>query len=664
VQPRSPNPHLAPTRRLEPSAPPLPTAFRKTPPPLPAKPPPLPTQPFWWTLRSRLALFIAVGLVSTVAGAILFPGGSATRNTAPGAVHNSNADNDPALRAASSSQIDPVNPRETPIIDGTGANVKPAGLNRKYQGPSVPPIRRPGPAGDLAAVIDQHLDGAMASANVPPSPLADDAEFLRRAYLDLTGHIPAHAATVAFLDSQDPYKRANLIDELLASPEFGKHFAQIWADTLIKRDFDNNKNLKPEAFAAWLADEFNKGTGWNKIVSELITADGNETEAPQVFFYAANQDNNQPAPDKLVDSVGNLFMGVQIQCAQCHVHPFVSTWGQQDFWGMAAFFGHTKFEGAGKGKRGGPVTVKEVEPQPQQPAPVVKGKPIPPKPMPMPFGAVIAIPDPNDAKKTTGTARAKFFEGEQAPLGNKGPYRPTLAAWLTSPQNKYFARAGVNRLWAHFFARGIVNPLEDMNDKNKPSHPELLRLLSAEFAKSGFDVKFLLRAIANTNAYQRTSRPVESNRDDDKLFSHMPVKVLGARELLNSLTMATAHQEKVDPIKGKGGMIQGGNPLVRFFDTRDLADDPTEFTNGIPQMLRLMNSGLTNSSTEAASRIVKSSGANPDKIIEDLYLTALSRRPHPAEVKRMTEFVAQNGDKGYAGVFWALLNSAEFTSNR
>jgi len=611
---------------------------------------------------SRLALYLTAGIASTIAGAFLLPGSNPSRKeapSAPAAIQSIKADEpvDPSLSAVAPNQENPSPSPQAPIvpIDESSARTSPEGWTRKYDSPSIPPARPPGPAGELAAAIDRQLDRALTVANIPPSPLADDAEFLRRVYLDLTGTIPSHAAAVAFLNDPDSFKRARLIDELLASPEFGKHFAQIWTAILVKRDFDNNKNLKTEAFTVWLGDHFNKGTGWNKIVSELITADGKEDAAPQAFFFLANQDNNQPAPDKLVGSVGNLFMGIQIQCAQCHVHPFVSRWNQQDFWGMAAFFGHTRLEreGAGKNKRGGLATVKEVEPQQA----VVRGK-ANNGPRPIPVGAVIAIPDPNDTKKTTGTARAKFFEGPLPLLSNKGPYRPALAAWLTSPRNKYFATATVNRLWAHLFARGFVNPLEDMNDKNKPSHPELLDKLAAEFVQADFDLKFLLRAMANTNAYQRTSRPLASNSDDDKYFSHMPVKVLGARELLNALATAVAPAEKVEALKDRLG--QG---MVRFFDTREVEGDPTEFTQGIPQMLRLMNSPLTNSSAAAAFRIVKNGAGNTDKIIEDLYLTALSRRPHPEEAIRMTAFVGQKGDRGYAGVFWALLNSAEFASN-
>jgi len=539
--------------------------------------------------------------------------------------------------------------------------------SREYRGPAVPPQQKPGPAANLAILIDRHLDQTLAQEKVPASPLADDAEFLRRVSLDLTGHIPTAERARAFIDSKDPYKRAKVIDELLASSEYGRHFAEIWADILIKRDQDNNKGLKTDTFAGWLAEQFNAGKGWNHIVSELIAAEGKEESNPAVFFVLANQDNNQPAPEKLVGTVGNLFMGVQIQCSQCHVHPTVDKWNQKDFWGLAAFFGRTHIdrEGAAKNKKGGVATVHETETTATGKDKAAKDKAAKPA-RPAPSGLFINIPDPNDTKKVTGTARAKFFESEFPTLGSKGPYRPALAAWLTSPDNPYFARAAANRLWAHFFSRGFVNPPDEMHDKNPPTHPALLKALAIEFTRSGFDLKFMIRAICNSNAYQRTSRPRPENQYDERLFSRMPVKVQGARELLTSLAIATGHQEKMKADAAKGKNAMAGNPLVRFFDTRELEDESTEFTQGIPQMLKLMNTPLTNSSAEAASRIVKSAGGNQEKAIENIYLTALSRRPHPAEARRMAEYIATQKDsaKGYADVFWALLNSAEFATNR
>lgn len=524
-----------------------------------------------------------------------------------------------------------------------------------------PALRLPSEEGPyaVARTIDREVDKALVEAGIAPSSLASDAEFLRRAYLDVTGQVPTLEQATAFLDSTEPYKRSRLIDELLASPNYGRHFAAIWSDLLVKRDFDNNKSLKTEAFAGWLAEQFNENRSWDKIVTDLLTAEGKEAQVPQTFFFLANQENNKPAPNKLVGASANLFMGVQLQCAECHVHPFTKAWTPKDFWGLAAFFGGTRAEREQdpKGKpKIGTATITD-----QAAAPAGKNKDAVKAAL---APVTIARPDPTNPKKTLEKIPAKYFEEDKPPLLDKGSYRADLAQWMISSKNRYFAPAAVNRAWAHFFARGLVNPIEEMNDDNQPSHPALLKNLAQAFVQSGHDQKHLIRAICNTKAYQRTSRPLPGNAGDDKLLSRMAVKVMSANVLLDALATVTAKPTKEEPAKGKGKKAVAA-PTVRFFDAREYGDDPTEFSYGVPQLLRLMNSNLSNSSREVADRLLKASNGDGRKALEDIYLTALARRPTEAEVKKMSDFVGKQSDpnKGYAGVFWALLNSAEFMSN-
>jgi hypothetical protein len=197
----------------------------------------------------------------------------------------------------------------------------------------------------VAAAIDRELDRKLAEAKVTPAPAADDAEFLRRAYLDLTGRIPTVAQAVAFLDSKDPDKRRKLIDQLLDSENYGKHFGIIWSDLIVKRD-ENNRLLRPDAFKAWLAEGFNKNRGWNEIVTDLLTAEGS---SPPALFFLANRDMTRVAPNKIIGTTANLFLGVQMQCAECHNHPFVADWKQKDFWAMAAFFVKARTNGKALG---------------------------------------------------------------------------------------------------------------------------------------------------------------------------------------------------------------------------------------------------------------------------------------------------------------------------
>jgi Protein of unknown function (DUF1549)/Protein of unknown function (DUF1553) len=570
--------------------------------------------------------------------------------------------------------------------------------------PKVEPKLPTGSAYTLSAAMDREIDAALAAAKIPASPLADDAEFLRRVTLDLTGTIPTHERATAFLLDADPYKRAKLVDELLESRYYGLHLAHIWSDLLIKRDFDSNKNLKTEAFVNWIAGEFNAGKGWDAIVRSILTAAGKEEELPQSLFYLANQDNFQPAPAKLVGATANLFMGIPLQCCECHVHPSVDKWTQQDFWGMAAFFGHLTAEREGPpnaAQRGVPATFVETPARPIDPrekaaakaaakaaqqaakaAPnkaaakaILKAAKAGPKAgnKADPPGVVIPIPDPTDDRKNVGYAKAKFFEGPPANLSSV-PYRPALAEWLTASQNRYFAPAAVNRLWAHLFTRGLVHPIEDMSDGNASSHPAALKELSEAFVKADYDFKFVLRALCNTRAYQRTSRPLPENAEDEKLFSHMPVKVIGARQLLESLTVATGLLQP-DPAARRGprGAAANNNvkrpagpqPLERFFDTREYDDIVTEYAYGVPQILRLMNSPLTNRANQTAARVMRTNRNDQARVIEDFYLMALTRRPRPEELERMAAFVDKQGggQQAYGGVLWALLNSAEFVSN-
>jgi Protein of unknown function (DUF1549)/Protein of unknown function (DUF1553) len=562
-----------------------------------------------------------------------------------------------SLEVVSEEEPRPVEP--TPTV----AAVAPTKRKYDFANPTTPPQLPDGKAYDLAKTIDGQLNAALSKATITASPLATDAEYLRRAYLDLTGKVPSYERVKGFLADTDPQKRPKLIDELLASDDFGKHFAMIWADMLIKRDADTNRGLRTDTFVTWLAKQFNDNKGWDKIVTDMVTASGKIEDAPQTLFVLANQDNNQVSPAKLTAATANLFMGLQLQCAECHVHPTVETWKQDDFWGMAAFYGHVKFEREdGKVPKTPVVGVKEVGKQAEP-----KGKAAKQGEKAIPANDIIAIPDPTDAKKTTGTAKARLFEvSKPANLGTQIPYRPKLAEWLTSSKNAYFARSAVNRFWAHLFARGLINPVEDMGPNSKCSHPELLDALAKSFALNQFDVKFLLRAYCNTQAYNRTSKPNESNSEDETLLSHIPVKIIGARELLDSIQLVTAKPTSRDMLKFREKMATKGVAAptsgVRFFDKREYEDEATEFSYGIPQLLKQMNTGMTNANGPV-NRFAKS-GRDRAEVINDLYLTALGRPALQTDLDRLDKFAeGRDPSKLYQDIFWALLNTAEFVSN-
>jgi hypothetical protein len=264
----------------------------------------------------------------------------------------------------------------------------------------------------------------------------------------------------------------------------------------------------------------------------------------------------------------------------------------------------------------------------------------------------------------------KYLQGEEAKLASGDAARPALAKWMTSPQNPYFSRAMVNRVWAQFFGRGLVNPIDDMHEGNQPSHPQLLVDLSAQFASSGFDVKQLIRVLCNTEAYQRTSRPIAGNRDaGPELFSRMAVKVLTPEQLYDSLVQILGAPNQANFRRNPAAAaarFRNITPRMLFvaFFKGDENAEATEYQAGIPQVLRMMNSPQLNNTT-MLTPILKS-GKTPEQVVEHLYLTTLSRRPTGHELQRTLALVRKHEDEprqAYGDILWVLLNSSEFTLN-
>jgi hypothetical protein len=488
----------------------------------------------------------------------------------------------------------------------------------------------------LAHHIDGAIDASLRAEQVSASPRCDDAEFLRRVYLDITGRIPSVEKASAFLNSREPNKRASLIDELLASSDYGKHQADIWQSLLLPRTSDN-RFVSFEKMTKWLEAGFNENRPWDRMVRDILTADGDMEKNGAITYFLAN-----PTPDKLTDNATRTFLGVQLQCAQCHNHPFTG-WKQTEYWGMAAFFTKVRFEGNPRQavRQGGTVRLSE------------SGK-----------GRALRLPE--SAKRVP----AKFLQGDEPKLGVGEAYRPVLANWMTSSKNPYFSRAMVNRTWSQFFGRGIVNPVDDMHDSNRPSHPQLLANLSAQFTANGFDVKGLIRAICNSETYQRTSKPTDSNRDaGPELFSRMAVKVLTPEQMFDSLTQVLGAPDRANQRRRGNGMairlpnVTPRSLFVLFFKGDENAD-PTEYQAGIPQVLRLMNSPQLNNASMLGP--ILKDGKPAEQVVEHLFLATLSRRPTQPELDRSLALVRKYSNESrqaYADILWALLNSSEFTLN-
>jgi hypothetical protein len=515
---------------------------------------------------------------------------------------------------------------------------------------AAPPLTKPAGKLDplaLSRFIDKAVLYQLEKEKLTPSLRASDAEFLRRVYLDITGVVPPPEKVTAFLQSDDPQKRTKVIDELLASPLYGRRMADIWQAMLLPRNSDNRR-LQAAPLYTWLEESFNRNKPWSQVASELITASGTQAENGAVTFFIAN-----PTPDTVTDTVTKLFLGVQLQCAQCHNHPFTS-WKQTEYWAMAAFFTKVKANGTAKkaAKKDITLTVSEDS--------TGKGG----KKRKLPESAKI-VP-------------AKFLQGAEPRLNKNAPYRPVLAKWMTSAKNPFFARAMVNRMWAHFFGRGFVNPVDDMHDKNSASHPLLLQVMAEQFGQNGFNLKDLVRTICNSETYQRTSKPYGNNESDEVLFSHMAIKVMSPEQMFDSLEKVVGGPGKgvpgrknknAKPVKPankkKGAQNNPRAAFVAFFNLAEGAD-PTEYQVGIPQALRLMNSPQLSRGNALLGKLLEKPGQQPAWVIEQLYLATVSRPPTPEETAKLAAYARKQGGpprQAYSDVLWALLNSSEFVLN-
>lgn len=485
----------------------------------------------------------------------------------------------------------------------------------------------------LSAIIDAEISKKINEEKVTPSAKSTDAEFQRRAYLDIIGRIPTSSETKSFLENTTPDKRVKLVDDLLSDDEFGKHMADIWQALLLPRISDNRR-VQTEPLTLWLEKHFNVNTGWDQITKELLTSTGPQDENGSITYFISNA-----SVDKMTDSVSKLFLGVQLQCAQCHDHPFVD-WKQNDYWGLAAFFMKVQAKPPG-GKDTSSPTVTE-------------GKGI------------------NKNKKSLPEAAkfvpATFLASGEATLNSAEPYRPVLANWLTSKTNPFFSKAMVNRVWAQYFGKGLVDPIDDMHDGNPATHPELLEALATQFSASNFDLKFLIRSICNSETYQRSSKPNTSNKETDiALLARMPIKNMTPEQLFDSLTTVLGAASKADQklAKGKAAKNQpkgARSQFVAFFQPEEGAS-ALSYETGIPQILRLMNSPQMNSANIIQRLVDKN--ADTKTAIEKVYLSVLNRMPTDEESLRMTNFLSQATDKnkGLGDMLWVLLNTSEFTLN-
>jgi hypothetical protein len=497
----------------------------------------------------------------------------------------------------------------------------------------------------LAGRIDALLAAKWAQGNVRHATPADDAEFLRRIYLDLVGKIPTAAEARAFLDETTPDKRGRLVETLLQSPAYLTHATESYRAMLLPEAETNDqvRALTP-TFDAWLRKKVAEEVGYDKIVREVLTArlgaqgrrGGNPndmTADPSPLAYYVAKDAK---PENLAAGAARTFLGVRLECAQCHNHPF-DQWKREQFWGLAAFFA-----GVGRtGKDEGHGRIREVADRRE-----------------------IAIPN------TTQVVKASFLDAQKPRWGRRASGREVLADWVLAPDNPYFARAAANRIWARFFGTGIVDPVDDFRADNPPSHPELLDLLADQFRSHDYDLKFLIRAITATHAYGMTSAVGRSELAPPNLFAAMPVRTLSPGQLYETLAQATGFGAGGGDGMRYPGMVSR-DQFLELFTNRD--EKPTEGETTILQALSLMNGGLMSSVTsvensETLAAVADAPFLDTPGRLEALFLAALTRRLRPDELERLVPYVDRGGptansSQALADIFWALLNSPEFRFN-
>ena len=486
---------------------------------------------------------------------------------------------------------------------------------------------------EVSARIDKLINDNLADSNIPPSSRATDSEFLRRVYLDLAGRIPTAEEAKTFLDSVDAEKRSKLVDNLLAGKDYARHFADIWQGLLISKNTDARRVQRPP-FTDWITTQFEKNRPYNELVRDILTATGPQDKNPATTFWLT-----QVTVDRMTDTIGKVFLGSQIQCAQCHNHPFTG-WKQDEYWGMAAFVMKVAARPPGNKQ----TTSPEVRETPR----VVKGK--------------------KNLPESVKFVDAKFFGGAKPKVKETDPLRPVLADWLCASDNPYLAKATVNRLWALMFGRGLVHPVDNINDTNPASHPQLLDELTAQFQAGGFDLRAMLRAMALSETYQRSSKPVPGNQEVlSEAYARMPIKVLTPEQLFDSIVTVLGTPDT--PAAAKRAAAQKKNPnaagprqqFLALFEG-DPDADATEYLAGIPQVLSLMNSPRMNAPS-AAVRLTQ--GLGNAEAVDKLYLATLSRRPTGEEREKALKVVRQSDTPRQAlgDVLWALMNSTAFASN-
>lgn len=487
--------------------------------------------------------------------------------------------------------------------------------------------------------IDEHVWAKLQSLGLLPSEPVDDAKFFRRIHLDIIGRLPTPDEVRAFLASTDPDKRTQAIDALLDRPEYADHWAAKWADLLRPNPY--RVGIKSVVnYDNWIRDSLRNNKPYDQFVRELITAEGSTWQNGAAVLY---RDRREPA--EIATLISQLFLGVRLECAKCHHHPF-EKWSQHDFYSFAAFFSHIGRKGQGISApiSGGEETILLAKKGSVEHP--VTGEKLDPKPL---FGELNASDDPRQL-------------------------RASLADWVTSKDNPYFAQVIVNRVWADLMGRGIVEPVDDLRLTNPPTNGPLLEALAQSFRDSNYDLKQLIKQICSSHVYSLSSIPNERNMADRQNYSRRYRTRLRAEVLLDAVSDVTGLEDSFNamPPESRSNQIWTTRVNSVFLDTfgrpNENQDPPCERTTEptVTQTLHLMNAPQLHrrvTSDEGNAARLAASDRTPEQIVEDLYLLVYSRLPDAEELSiggRLYREPEMTRRRATEDLMWALMNTAEF----
>jgi hypothetical protein len=480
--------------------------------------------------------------------------------------------------------------------------------------------------------IDTLVFGKLRQLNIVASELADDAEYLRRVYLDVIGTLPTPAETRQFLGDNRPDKRALVVDELLQRPEFADYWALKWAD-LLRVDRQALGHKRAYAFYRWIQSSLAANKPFNQFAREILTAEGLPDETGPANFYKVVAKAGDRA-----STLSQVFLGMRIACAECHHHPY-DRWSQTDYYGMQAFFAPLTFRPTARGE------------------------------------LLQALGDPLTKHPRTGETIPAFALGTNMPaVSPAGDRRLVLADWLTSPDNPWFARNLANRVWAHLLGRGLVEPVDDVRDTNPPSNPELLDALAKHVANSKFDLKKLLRTITASRVYQLSSRPNQTNANDEMNYSRALLRPIDAEVLLDMVSQTTGIAERFKGLPPDTRAIQLWDSKVNHYFLKlfgrpartSACECDRNHEPSIAQVLHLMNSPEIQAKLShqkgTVDKLVRNT-VDDGVLAEELYLTFFCRLPSAAERATAVKYLARvgaNRQQAAEDLAWSMLNSLEF----